>query len=89
MLKWLKKQNLLRMLLMLGLGFLSWFLYAIRTRLVVRGAVMPVSFIVFVEEFLGIASMYVMVKGGRKIDMMAYAVGGAIGAGLGTQLGIG
>ena len=33
--------------------------------------------------------MYVMVKGGRKIDMMAYAVGGAIGAGLGTQLGIG
>ena len=88
MLKWLKKQNLLRMLLMVGLGTVSWILWGIRTKLCVSGAWIPVSCIVFVEEFLGIASVYLIVKKGDKTDMVCFAIGGAIGGGLGTYLGI-
>jgi len=42
-----------------------------------------------VEEFLGIAAMYVVIKKGSKTGMVLYALGGAVGAGVGTYLGIG
>ena len=41
------------------------------------------------EEFLGLAAMYVVIKKGSKLGMVLYALGGAVGGGLGTYLGIG
>jgi len=89
MLKWLKKVNLLGLTGLFLLGFCSWGLWALRTKICVLGMWLPVSGLVFVEEFLGIAAMYVVIKKGSKTGMVLYALGGAVGAGVGTYLGIG
>ena len=84
-----QKNRLLRLVLFLVMGVFSYFLWAIRTRFCVLGLSIPVSCIVFLEELLGLATIFLVVRQGDKYDMLAYSVGCAVGAGIGTYLGIG
>jgi uncharacterized protein YebE (UPF0316 family) len=88
MLKFLKKINLLGLVLMFLLGFASWALWAIRTKFCINSQWLPVSFLVFIEEFLGIFAMFLVLKNKSKAGMIAYALGGACGAAIGTMIGI-
>lgn len=67
-------------LLFLGIGLISWYLALLRTLVCVRGQRLSVVGLVFAEELLSIATIYLLVADKNIYGALFYAVGGAIGA---------
>lgn len=87
--KFLKQINLLNLVVVpFILGFLAWALWGLRTRACVDKSWLPVSLIVFVEEFLSIFTIYLVINNKSKISMFSFAIGGATGAAVGTIIGV-